>query len=203
MHFKKAKRTAQRTELFKVSELVRHHCETANRTAKSCATLFFVVLLLFALSAPLYAAIRDRVVAFVDNIAITLNEFEAKFTEMTKVNPGIKKEEVLDGMVNRTLMLRETKKMRLEAASEEALLKEYVDLKIRTFIRIKDEEVKEFYEKNSAEFHGKEYEAVRDEIETYLIEKELNKKLKAHIDELRGKACVQIQFQQSEKNTEN
>jgi hypothetical protein len=166
-----------------------------------CAVLFSALFLLSFPGAQAQAAIRDRVVAFVDNIAITLNEFEAKYTEMAGVNPGIKKEEVLNGMVNRTLMLREAKKMRLEAASEEALLKEYVDLKLRAFIRIKDEEVKAFYEKNAAGFHAKEYEAARDEIETYLIESELNKKLKAHIDELRGKACVQIQFEESENKT--
>ena len=173
----------------------RPYCETVNKKAMSWATLFFVFFLFFVLSAPLHAAIVDRVVAFVDNVAITLSDFEMKYAEMAAVDPGIKKEEVLNAMVNRTLMMREAKRLRLEAVTEDALLKEYIDLKIRAFIRIKDEEVKEFYEKNAAEFHGKEYEAARDEIEAYLTESELNKKLKAHLDDLRAKACVEIQFE--------
>jgi hypothetical protein len=162
----------------------------------SCAALFGIFLLLFALSAPLYAAIRDRVVAYVDNMAITLSELEERYAETTIVNPNITKEEVLNTMINRTLMLREAKKMRLEALSEHSLLNEYIDLKIKAFIRIKDETIREFYDSHIEGFQGKEFEAVREEIENYLTETELNQRLKAHINELREKACVQMQLEQ-------
>jgi hypothetical protein len=159
----------------------------------------FVLLMLLCHCFPVAAAISDRVVAFVDNIAITASELEMKYAETVKVNPDIKKEEVLNTMINRTLMLREAKKMRLEAPSEDELLKEYIDLKIRAFIRIKDEEITDFYNKHAADFKGKELDAVRDEIENYLTEKELNQRLKTHIQELREKACVQVQLEGSEK----
>lgn len=158
--------------------------------------LVSIILLLSGYWSPATAAIRDRVVAFVDNFAITASDLEIKYADTIKVNPDIKKEEVLNTMINRTLMLREAKKMRLEAPSKDELLKEYIDLKIRAFIKIKDEEITDFYNKHIADFKGKELDAVRDEIEKYLTENELNQRLKTHIQELREKACVQVQLEQ-------
>jgi hypothetical protein len=140
------------------------------------------------------AEIRDRVVAFVDAQAITLSELEIKFTESRKVKADITKEEVLNTMINRVLLLREAKKIRLEAPSEEELLKEYIDMKIRALIRVKEEEIKDYYNKYIDNFEGKEPEDVRDNIENYLIEHDLNERLKSHINELKGKTCVRIQL---------
>ena len=110
------------------------------------------------------------------------------------MTPAITKEEVLTTMVNRLLLLDEARKMRLEAPTEDALLREYIDLKIRAFIRIKEEEVTDFYKNHLSEFQGKELDDVRDDIEKYLTEKEVNERLKAHINELRGKSCVRMQL---------
>jgi hypothetical protein len=155
-------------------------------------TLLFT--LYFALGGSLHADIKDRIVAFVDNDAITLSELEAKYEETLKVTPAITKEEVLTTMVNRLLLLDEARKMKLEAPTEDALLNEYIDLKIRSFIRIKEEETTDFYEKHISEFHGKALDDVRADIEKYLTEKEVNERLKAHIDELKGKSCVRMQL---------
>jgi hypothetical protein len=156
--------------------------------------LFTVCYLLFACS-PLFAGgINDRVVAFIDNDAITLSELEIKYHDTVKVTSDITQEEVLNTMVNRLLLLREAKKIRLEAPSEDELLNEYIDLKIRAFIRIKEEELKDFYNKNISKFEGKELDSVRDDIENYIVEHEVNQRLKAHINELRGKSCVKIQL---------
>lgn len=157
---------------------------------------FLILLMVCAYWSAAAAAIRDSVVAFVDNIAITQSDLEARYAETVKVDPDVKREEVLNTMINRTLMLREAEKMRLEAASEDELLKEYINLKIRAFIRIKDESITDFYNKHTGDFEGKELDAVRDKIEEYLTERELNKRLKAHIRQLREKACVQIQLKQ-------
>ena len=160
-----------------------------------CAALFFAFLPRCAPCPLLYAGITDRVVAYVDNIAITLSDLDARYAETTKVSASVTKEEVLNTMINRTLMLREARRMRFEASSEDQVLKEYIDLKIRAFIRIKDEELKEFYDKHTADFQGKGFEAVRDEIENNLIENQVNQRLKTHIGELKEKACVQIQLE--------
>ncbi|MDI6889607.1 MAG: hypothetical protein QMC83_01510 [Thermodesulfovibrionales bacterium] len=133
-------------------------------------------------------------VAFVDNTAITLSELEEAYTNSQKITPGITKEEVLNTMVNRILLLREAKKIRLEAPSEDELLKEYIDLKIRPFIKIKEEELVDFYQRHIGDFQGREFEAVREEIENYFAEDELNQLLKMHVNELRKKAYIKIQL---------
>jgi hypothetical protein len=161
-------------------------------------SLLITCLLFFTLySAPgssPFADIKDRVVAFVDDNAITLSELEAKYEETLKVTPAITKEEVLNTMINRLLLLDEARKMRLEAPTEDALLKEYIDLKIRSFIRIKEEEITDFYKKHISEFNGKELDDVREDIEKYLTEKEVNERLKSHISELRDKYCLRMQL---------
>ena len=161
--------------------------------------LFTVCCLLFTCSL-LSAAIKDRVVAFVDNDAITLAELETQYGDTVKVASNITQEEVLDTMVNKLLLLRDAKKIRLEAPSEDELLKEYIDLKIRAFIRIKEEELVDFYNKNISKFEGKELEVVRDYIENYLVEHGVNQRLKVHINELREKSCIKIQLNESQNN---
>jgi len=156
--------------------------------------LLVTFLLLFALCPLLSAEMRDRVVAFVDNIAITLSELEETYTKTQKVTPGITKDEVFNTMINRVLLLREAKKLKLEAHSENEMLRDYLDLKIRPFIRIKEEELIDFYEKHIRDFYGQEFEQVREKIETYLTEKEMNEHVKMHINELRGKAYIKLQL---------
>jgi hypothetical protein len=151
-------------------------------------------LLIFALFPSASAAIKDRVVAFVDNSAITLSELDEVYSESLKRTPDITKDEVLNTMVNRVLLLREAKKLHLEAPSEEKLLQDYIDLKIRPRIKIKEEDVSDFYQKHINDFQGKEFETVKEEIEHYLAERELNNLLKKHIDELRKKAYIKIQL---------
>jgi len=140
------------------------------------------------------AEIKDRVVAFVDNTAITLSELEETYVETIRVNPNITRDEVLHTMVNRLLLLREAKKLRLEALSDDALMKEYIDLKIRPLIKIKEEEVTDFYQRHPEDFQGRDFEAVREEIEKYLIEKEMNQRLKREIEELKQKAYIKMQL---------
>jgi hypothetical protein len=160
-------------------------------------------LLIFALFPSASAAIKDRVVAFVDNSAITLSELDEVYSESLKRTPDITKDEVLNTMVNRVLLLREAKKLHLEAPSEEKLLQDYIDLKIRPRIKIKEEDVSDFYQKHINDFQGKEFETVREEIEHYLAERELNNLLKKHIDELRGKAYIKIQLNPEDESVKN
>ncbi len=167
------------------------------RVRTLCIMLFTLCSLLFTLCPLLSAEIRDRVVAFVDDNAITLSELEMKYTDTIKVTPNVKKEEVLNTMVNRLLLVKEAKKIKLEAPSEDELLKEYIDIKIRAFIKINEKDLTDFYKTHLSDFQGKEFELVRDEIENYLSEKELNERLKLHINELREKACVKIQLNES------
>jgi hypothetical protein len=157
-------------------------------------SLFIAFMLITGHWSSATGEIRDRVVASVDNTAITLSELEMKYAATVKVIPDITRNEVLDTMVNRALILREAKKIRLEAPSEDDLLREYIDLRIKTLIIIKEEELADFYEKHIDDFQGEDFETVRGKIENYLIEKELNQRLKSHVNELREKACITIQL---------
>jgi len=138
------------------------------------------------------AAISDRVIAFVDNDAITMNELDEQYKITTKISPDITIGEVLDTMINKILILREARKYRIEASSLEQVIKEYIDLKVRAFIRVGESDIVKFYQENKANFSGKEFEDVRDEIDTYLTEKELNDRLKELLKELRRDAYIRI-----------
>lgn len=164
-----------------------------NPRLKTPFTIFFIMcFFLFALKSLSYAAIKDYVVAFVDDTAITLSELNEVYSDSIKLNPEITKEEVLNSMINRILILREAKKLRLNATADEEILKEYISLRIRP--HIKEEDVLDFYKKYVDNFQGKEFEAVREEIEHYLTEKEINKLLKNHIDKLRERAYIKMQL---------
>jgi hypothetical protein len=164
-----------------------------------CSLFFVLSFLLLAPCSSLSAeTIRDRVVASIDNTAITLSDLEDKYAETVKVLPDITREEVLNTMVNRMLLVREGQKIRIEATSEDELMKEYIDLKIRAFIRIKDEESSEYYNSHREAFGEKEFDDVREEIEDYLTERELNDRLKLHLAELKKKTCIRIRFHEKQ-----
>jgi hypothetical protein len=95
-------------------------------------------------------------------------------------------------MINKILILREARKYRIEAPSLDQVMREYIDLKIRAFIRVGESDIEKFYQENKADFAGKEFEDVRDEIDKYLAEKELNEQLKKVVRELRRDAYIRI-----------
>lgn len=138
------------------------------------------------------AAISDRVIAFVDDHAITLSELEESYKTANALSRSITREEVLNTMINRVILLNEAKKYRIEAPTIDEVLKEYIDLKIRAFIRVNDADIEEFYNANMKNFQGKNYEDVRDEIDMFLTEKELNERLKETLNDLRKKAYIRI-----------
>ncbi len=139
-----------------------------------------------------HAAVRDRVIAFVDDQAITLSELEESYRTTNALSRNITHEEVLNTMINRVILLKEAKKYRIEAPTIDEVMKEYIDLKIRAFIRVNDADIEKFYNANLQNFQGKEYEDVRDEIDMFLTEKELNERLKESLNELRKKSYIRI-----------
>jgi len=154
--------------------------------------VFFLCLTAYVLllTGNSHAGISDRVIAFVDDQAITLSELHEQYQSTTKISPDITIGEVLDTMINRILILREARKYRIEAPSLEQVMHEYIDLKIRAFIRVGESDIEKFYLENKANFAGREFEDVRDEIDRYLTEKELNERLKEVLRELRKDAYI-------------
>jgi hypothetical protein len=157
----------------------------------SCLLLLLACFLSLA-SDSTAAGISDRVIAFVDDQAITLSELKEQYGITVVVSPDITMPEVLNTMINRLVLLREARKYRIEAASADEVIKEYVDLKIRAFIRVSDEEVEKYYSVNIADLQGKGFEEVRDEIEKYLTERELNERLREMLSALREKAYIRM-----------
>lgn len=139
-----------------------------------------------------FAAISDRVIAFVDDHAITLSELEENYKTANALSRSITREEVLNTVINRVILLKEAKKYRIEAPTIDEVLKEYIDLKIRALIRVNDADIEKFYNANMQNFQGREYEDVRDEIDLYLTEKLLNERLRETLNELRNKAYIRI-----------
>jgi hypothetical protein len=158
--------------------------------------LLLCFLMLVVLCAPLRAEVLDRVVASVDDIALTLSELEANYRSMKDRHPNITHEEVINSMINRVLLLRAAQKMKLEALTDDVLLKEYVEIKIRSLVVIKEETVMQYYSENQADFDGRLYAAVRDDIEAYLAERETNRRLKEHLSELREQSDISIRLGQ-------
>ncbi|MBI5074528.1 MAG: SurA N-terminal domain-containing protein [Nitrospirae bacterium] len=138
------------------------------------------------------AAIQDRVIAFVDDHAITLSELEESYKAANALSRIVTHEEVLNTMINRVILLKEAKKYRIEAPTIDEVLKEYIDLKIRAFIRVNDADIEKFYNANLLNFQGKGYEDVRDEIDMFLTEKLLNERLKESLNDLRKKSYIRI-----------
>lgn len=153
--------------------------------------LFFIFVFLIV---PVCEAgsISDRVAAFVDDEAITNSELNEQYAQTLKAIPEITIVEVLDAMINRVLILREAKKYRLEGPSDDEVIKEYIDLKMRAFIRLPEAEIEKYYLENSGMFNEKEFEDVRDDIEQFLTEKELNARLKEALREFRKTAYIKI-----------
>ena len=159
---------------------------------RSVIVCFILLFILLIVPASRTEAFSDRVVAFVDDEAVTNSELQEQYLETLKMSPDITKNEVLNTMINRILILREARKYRIERPTPDEVIKEYIDLKERAFIRVPETEIEKYYKENSSMFSGKEYDDVRDEIEQYLIEKELNVRLKETLRELRKTAYIKI-----------
>ena len=152
--------------------------------------LFFTSYFLFPVCSS--AVLIDRVVAFIDNRAITLRELEDSYEKAKKASPGITMKEALNTMINRRLLIDEAKKLKIEGKDDKEILDRFIEMKVRALIRIREEDMEDFYNKNKSEFKDKNFEDVRDRIEEYLTEKEVNILLEKHIRELRAKAYIKI-----------
>lgn len=167
------------------------------RTAVSAvlSLVFFVLMFIVCVFGNVSAADTvsvDSVAAFVDDQALTVSELQQQYERTRSVTPDISINEVLQTMINRILLIREAKKYRIEAPTQEEILSEYIDLKIRAFIRISDAQIEEFYWANESRFSGRQIEDVGDEIEQYLSEKEVNVRLREMIDQLRRDSYIRI-----------
>ncbi len=178
-------------------EMKNRRCSIINKLTLVCV-LLLISYFLFPISS--YAEILDRVVAVVDDEVVMLSEFNEALRE-AETGIEVTHDEVLDGLINRILLLREARKARrthvFSARTkrfDNILINEYIEKRVKAFIRIPYDEVERFYKENMEFFQGESFFDVRDEIEAYLAEKEVNKRLIDHIRELREKAYIRKQL---------
>ncbi len=161
--------------------------------------LYGVVLLVFTMLMPdnAYCKVIDRVVASIDDMAITESEFNEKYAELVKIDKGIARLQALNAIINKKLLLKDAKKYRIEG-EEDDVIRQYIDLKFRALIRVNDKKSKKYYNDHKDEFEGQEYEDVRNDIIKYLTEYEVNEQLKKQIEKLRSMATIRIMLDEVE-----
>lgn len=162
--------------------------------------LFSFILLLTSyclLPTDVHPEVIERVVAYVNDNAITLSAFEKSAKETRKKLGKVSDSDIINSMINNLLLVEAAKNMRLEAPDDDKLVQEYIDIKIKPAIIIREEDIESFYNENKGQFKGQDYLAVRDGIEKYLIELDTNKQLKKLIEELRSKSDIKIQLSPS------
>ncbi len=134
----------------------------------------------------------DRIVASVNNTAITLSELRERHAAMKNTLPSMTEHEVLQSMINAQLLLEKARHMRVEGSSPDELIATYIDLKIRAFIVVREDAIRGYYQDNRDKLGGNDYRLVRDEIEKYLTEQEANRLLQQHIESLRAGADITV-----------
>ena len=140
--------------------------------------------------------------AVVNDDVILLSEFREAFRSVEESGEKISEENYLDEMINKLLLLKEAKKFSFYISNksdkavmdEKAIINEYIDRRIKVFIRIPYDEIESYYSENKALFEGKEFYDVKDEIEEYLVGKELNTRVNEYIKDLRKKYYIRIQL---------
>lgn len=176
---------------------------------KRSITIFFNIFLflstLSSLPPPSFAEILDRVVAVVDDEIVLSSELEEAFQGASDTGIEVTREEVLNGLINRILLLKQAKKIKRKhiftdqaVHDDNVLINEYIEKRLKAFIRIPYREIEVFYEENK-EFFSEDFHDVRDEIEAYLVELELNKKLQEHLETLKKQSYIRIQLDTSEE----
>ncbi len=171
--------------------------------------VIFILLLLTAYSLlPTFCGgeILERIVAIVNNNVILLSEYEEALEAARKSDQKVTEDVVLDEMINRILILEQAKRLSLGSTSDSAenvddnkLITEYTERRIKALIHIPIDEIESYYKNNSGRFAEKEFNEVKDEIEDYMVEGALKRKIAEHVEELRNKAYIRIQLGNGDK----
>ncbi len=161
-----------------------------------------VFILVFNMNAYCHAELLERIVAIINDDVILLSEFSQAYKSASEYDHDVLEADVLDDMIDRFLLLKEARKFRLTSSDNEqgkakddnVIIKEYIDVRLKGFIHVPYEDVEYYYYQNMDGYSGKDFFDVRNEIEEYLIEQELNIKLLEYIEDLKRNAYIRIQL---------
>ncbi len=148
------------------------------------------------------AEVLERVIAIVNDDVILLSEFEEKMMSAKKSGGEEVEEVMLDGMINKLLLLQQAKKLKMgnvaaysDAFDNEIIIDSYLQRRIEVLIHVQFEMIDDYYFNNKEKFGNKDLSEVRDEIDDYLREQEFNRKIEEHINDLRKKSYIRKQLQ--------
>lgn len=164
------------------------------------ARVFMFAAFCLLASAAVHGEVLERVVAIVNDDIILLSEFEITVDTARKADIMDSDEALLNEMINRLLLLKEAERLKIgkgskKDADDNAVIKEYIDRRIKAFIHIPPDDIEYHYVWNREQFAGKEFYEVRDEIEKQLVDKVLSERLREYIKELRDGAFIRIQYE--------
>ncbi|MDA8091696.1 MAG: hypothetical protein M0Z61_15935 [Nitrospiraceae bacterium] len=153
-----------------------------------------IVSLLVLAAVRVFAADKtiDRIVAFVNDSAILMSDLDARYDQARKLAPDVTRAQVLQTMINRQLLLAQARKIFPEPVEADKAIDEFTDLKIRAFVRIQDEAVRNFYDENKKQLGDVPFDSVKDRIERLLEEKEINRRLQSYLESLRENAYIKV-----------
>jgi hypothetical protein len=152
------------------------------------------VVFTLCFSSSLYGEVLERVVAFVDDIAITLTEFENYYTDAKRLSPDITPEEAIQTLINRNLLLREAERLKIRGRDDDEKIRRYIEIKIRLYVRVSDSEIERYYKENIKSLGSEPLDILREDIKRLLIEKKTNALLEKHLKKLREKAYIRINY---------
>ncbi len=156
--------------------------------------LLTILILILSLKGLLYGEVLERVVAFVDDIAITLTEFKRYYADAKRLSPDITPEEAVQTLINRNLLLREAERLRIRGRDDDDKIRRYIDIKIRLYVRVSDSEIERYYRENIKSLGTEPLDRLRKHIKRLLIEKKTNILLQEHLKKLREKAYIKINY---------
>lgn len=167
--------------------------------------LSFLIIILLGIS----CAPKEEAVISIGQIKITKAEFERDFAKfnLSKPDTNQARQEFLDNLINRKLILREAENRGLDKEEsfledvqdfwEQALLKRAVDKKAKELfltIKIGDDEIRDFYNANKDKFSGKTLEDVYPEIRLVIFKEKQKKSVGDWMSALKKQANIKINY---------
>lgn len=136
----------------------------------------------------------ERVVAFVDDSPITLYDFEVFYKKMKTLDPSTSPGEALNTLINRKILLKEARRLNIRGDTDDEIINRYIHLKIRLYVRVSDSEVLQYLRQHRSELGGGSYEDLKSDIKRLLIEEKVNQALAEHLETLRKRYYVRINY---------
>ncbi len=138
------------------------------------------------------AKIIEKVVAYVEDEAITLTDLCQYWKSIREIQPEITLKDALEAMLNRKMILHRTRQLNLTADSEDELIDLYIRFTIRPKVSVTKQQVRQYYFQHRDKLKGLPIERVQEQIIQILYEKKTNELLKQHLRELSKELSVGI-----------